>query len=101
MLIEQGACTVAPGMLDEYPIKSEPQIINTTIDDATSAYITEGILYVNTDDNYAYQVYDTQGKLFLSGESDKAKVSLRGLPKGIYIALIHIKKKTETFKFIL
>lgn len=80
---------------------SESVGINTTIDDATSAYITEGILYVNTDDNYAYQVYDTQGKLFLSGESDKAEVSLRGLPKGIYIALIHIKKKTETFKFIL
>lgn len=33
LLIEQGACTVAPGMLDEYPIKSEPQIINTTIDE--------------------------------------------------------------------
>lgn len=33
LLIEQGACTVAPGMLDEYPIKSELQIINTTIDE--------------------------------------------------------------------
>lgn len=33
LLIEQGACTVAPGLLDEYPIKSEPQIINTTIDE--------------------------------------------------------------------
>lgn len=33
LLIEQNACTVAPGMLDVYPIKSEPQIIKTTIDE--------------------------------------------------------------------
>lgn len=31
LLEEQGACTVAPGMLDEYPVKAEPQIIKTSV----------------------------------------------------------------------
>lgn len=31
LLTEQGACTVAPGILDEYPVKAVPQIIKTTV----------------------------------------------------------------------
>ena len=32
LLEEQGACTTAGGMLDEYPVKAMPQIIETTVD---------------------------------------------------------------------
>ena len=31
LLVEQGAATAAPGMLDEYPVKAEPQIIETSV----------------------------------------------------------------------
>lgn len=36
LLLEQESCTVAPGMLDEYPVKTEPQIIDTTINEINS-----------------------------------------------------------------
>ena len=31
LLVEQGAATTAPGMLDEYPVKAEPQVIETSV----------------------------------------------------------------------
>lgn len=42
LLEEQGACTTAAGMLDEYPVKAQPQIIRTTID-KINGYIGEQI----------------------------------------------------------
>ena len=31
ILVEEGAATVAPGMLDEYPVKAAPQVIKTSV----------------------------------------------------------------------
>ncbi len=31
LLVDQGAATAAPGMLDEYPVKAEPQVIETSV----------------------------------------------------------------------
>ena len=31
LLVEQGAASAAPGMLDEYPVKAEPQVIETSV----------------------------------------------------------------------
>ena len=42
LLEDQGACTTASGMVDEYPVKAAPQVIRTTID-KINGYIGEQI----------------------------------------------------------
>lgn len=74
--------------------------IDSPIADVVSAYVTEKVLYVNAT-KYSYRVYNTAGRLFLSGESDRAGVSLAVLQKGIYIAFIHYENKLVKIKFIL
>ena len=80
LLVEQGAASAAPGMLDEYPVKAEPQVIETSVK-AINDYIgihmpKEEMLDILT--HLYFQVEEQDGALKVT--VPEFRLDLEGMP---------------------